>query len=602
MKQTNQPASPPRFALWLLEHFCAPHLAEYIEGDLYELFYKRTQVYGERKAKLLFIRDVLLLMRPNLLRKPATSSTLSLFSMLPSYLLTALRNMGKYKTYTAINVFGLTLSITSCLLILLYLQHELSYDKFHTNAKHVYRIVVDRQYSNGNMQQYATTSFPLGPALQKEFSQIQSMARVFSPKWISEKVKVSYKDNHFYEDRFFFADTSLFNLFTIDFMHGSPTAAFSKANAVVISEKTARKYFGNKNPLGEILHYEDSLLLEITGIFADLPSNTHLKVDFISTMAAFGQRYGKDKFDFWGWDLAYTYLLLPPHVNTTILKENLPAFFSKHTSFLQESRGFTYQASLQTVTDIHLHSHLPWEIEANGHISSIYILITTVTFLLLIACINFMNLTSALASKRAIEVGIRKVFGAGRLQLIIQFIIEYMLSILAAILMGFIFTILLLPYFNELTHLDLFMQWGTQEVKVLLIALLGILIILTFLAGGYAATLLVRLHPVALLKKKLFSSDRSGFLKKGLLLIQFTFSIVLTIGALIAYKQYTYMRTAQLGFDKEQVVVIRTGEISESTLETLRQQLLTVPSVQYASASSGVPGGKFERMRIRPSG
>lgn len=497
--------------------------------------------------------------------------------MLKNYLTIAFRNLLRHKLFSLINILGLASGLVCCSFILLYVQHELSYDKYHQHAPTIYRVVKDFVNKEGDRLPDATTPPALAVALQKDLPEVEKVVRLF-PNW-GIKYLVKYKDNQFYEEKLYRADPSIFDVFTFPFLKGDPTRALQAPNSIVLTESAARKYFGEEDPFGKLLQVdvnEGSFL--VTGIIKDIPSPSHFSFDFLIPFSTLG----KDLDQSWGSYNYYTYVKLKSKDHIASFDAKLQALFA---SYQPESKNIFYS---QALTDIHLRSHLKWELSSNGDARYVRILITIAIFVIFMACCNYVNLATARSANRAKEVGIRKVSGAVRWALIKQFLAESLLMAWVSAAVAALFVILLMPLFNNLTEksFDLF----TKEQVPFWLLVCGIASLVGLLAGIYPALYLSSFEAVKVLKGQSLGSRKFAFLRKSLVSLQFVISISLIIGTIIITKQIAFIQTAKLGFDKEQVLVLpNSGGLANR--DVIKQQLSLIPSVVKVGASSGVLGG-----------
>ncbi len=505
--------------------------------------------------------------------------------MLKNYLKIALRNISKYKAFSFINLLGLAIGMACCILILLYVQDELSYDRFHENADRIYR--VSREWFNED----STSSLhlghvapPIAPLLLNDFPDIVEAVRISTPG----RMLVSHEDKHFLEENVLFAEASFFKVFTFPLVEGDPDTALQDPFKVVITEEMAVKYFGNDEPIGKTLKFENQIDAMVTGVVKKAPTNSHFHFDVIGSFASIEQMYGQQELQNWGSNNYATYLLMPENYPIQKLAVQMDGFMERH---LGKQPFRRHALHLWKVTDIHLHSHLDSEIEANSDIVYVYIFSAIAFFILLIACINFMNLSTARSSVRAREVGMRKVVGAHRMHLIRQFLSESILLAFIALLIAVVLVKIALPLFSGFVDRDLSLSL-IGDLRVL-VSLLLIAFIVGVVAGSYPARFLSSFRPVAVLKGTQGPSARGSLFRTVLVIFQFAISIVLIISVGTVYKQLVYSWTKQLGFNQEQVVVLPTNNVIRSRYESIRTQLLALPDVVNVAASKRVPSGRL---------
>ncbi len=496
--------------------------------------------------------------------------------MFQNYLKIALRNLKKHKGYSFINITGLAIGMACCILIFLFVQEELSYDNFHKDLDRLYRVVMHFE-SEGFTRDFAKVGPSVGQKLRVDFPGVESVARMM--KFYRPLIKQENHKN--YEERCYYAEPELFNILTFNFLQGDPKTALSRPNTAVISEGMINKYFGTENPVGKLLTI-DSEDFEITGIIQDYPSNTHLKCDFL---LSFKTIENEDMATEWGWTNFQTYLKLSPNVNVENFREQISQIENHYRNEDTLNRYY-----LQDLKNIHLHSHMASETEPPGNPLTIYITITIGILILLIACINYFNLTTARFANRAKEVGMRKVVGAKRQQLIFQFFGESLITTFFAFLLALVIAGFALPLLNQLTKnvftFNNFTQPGILIISILLIVFVGLI------AGSYPALVLSLFKPSSVLKNKMSAGTKGTVLRKVLVLGQFAVTIFFIIGTLIVYKQLHFMQTTDLGFAKEQKLIlsIEGDNLKNQQFEAVKTEFLANPQISGATVSSGVPG------------
>ena len=515
--------------------------------------------------------------------------------MIRNYLKTAIRNLLRNPMYMLINIFGLTIGITCSLMILIFIKHEFSFDRFHNKKDNLYRLVFELVTPEGSTTSPQMTA-PVGPTMVEAFPEVVSSTR-FSSR---EDGYFSYDEKVFREKGLFYADSSLFQMFSFELLSGDPNTALAKPYSVVLSEETARRIFGEKDPLGETIRWNNKDDLMITGVIKSPPANSHLQ---FSSLISFSSRYHDRRYymDWNGGMQYYHYLELVPEADIDALAAKFPDFMYEHINRMYESAGVSINASLQSIEKIHLRSGYAGEIGPTGSMANIYIYAAIAIFILFIACINFMNLTTAMATKRAKEVGLRKVFGAARTNLIRQFLGESIVMSMIGLVIALVLIEILLPVFGKMVsrQLELY-QWSNLDL------LLGIPVLVLFvgiLAGSYPAFYLSAFQPVSVLKG-LFKGQK-GFsgVRNSLVLIQFAISIVLIICTLVIYAQLGFIRSKDLGFRKDNILILAfTSESFKQQYERLKEALSGIPDVISSSATSEVPGEGFTSNGYRPEG
>ncbi len=520
--------------------------------------------------------------------------------MFKNYLTVGIRNLFRYKGYSAINILGLAIGIACCILILLYVQDELSYDQYHEHRDRIYRLAESATIA-GRPIEAAVTPPPWAPVLAEEYPEIEQITRLKPPgsRWL-----IRYKENRFYERFFVFADSSVFDIFTIPLVQGNAKRALAEPHAVVLSESMVDKYFGDENPIGKVITGDDLYKFTVTGIMEDMPENSHLHFDFLASYASLGpnklynepstmQNHG------FSHDV-FTYLLLREGQEPEDLERKFPEFLDRHLSEMLEGTGIVARPFLQPITDIHLHSNMEAELGPNSDIRYVYIFSSLAVFVLLIACVNFMNLSTARSARRAQEVGIRKVLGAQRQQLIRQFTGESIFLSVIALVIALVLVHLLLPQFNAVSGKTLEMDYQSIWLAPTLVV---IALLTGIVAGGYPAFILSSFRPVAVLTGALKAGASHSFLRKILITFQFIVSIIMISGTVVVLDQLRYMQTKNLGFDKENVVIVRLPDAEAiKGYPAFKNAALQYPEILNVSTSSSVPGGQPSLNLVTPEG
>lgn len=497
--------------------------------------------------------------------------------MLKNYFLTAFRSLKRNKLHASINIIGLAIGMTCCILIILFIQFELGYDRHNKNATRVYRLAVDLEAND-----WAISAFPLGALLKENFPEVENYTRIKPIETFVQNSANLVKN----KEKIFFADSTVFDVLDIKLLKGNPVNALAKINSMVITPARARAYFGDEDPVGKTLTRVDSKTeFVITGIFEPLPSNSHVHMDMMVSSENFPimRANAKD-----GWNYLtnhYTYVVLPENFDYITFEKTISKFLDKYHELKPEDTP--NRLRLQPLTDIHLHSNRGLEVEANGNMNTVYILSAIAFFILVIACINFMNLTTAQSLKRAREVGVRKVVGSKRSHLVLQFLSESVLiSLIALILAGVLLT-LVVPKFNELSGKQLILN-PVQNITVIL-AFVGIAAVVGFIAGLYPAFFLSRFNPTTVLKGN-FATNLSGQgLRKGLVVFQFAIAFVIMVGTYVVHSQLDYMRTKDMGFDREQTLIVKMPNDSVGS-EAIKNEMKRLSSVSNVTQFIEIPG------------
>jgi len=501
--------------------------------------------------------------------------------MFKNYLKIAYRNIIKQKAYSIINIFGLALGLTACILVGLYIWQDLNYDNYHANGDYIYRVSIEIVTPGGTFNNAQTPAL-VAPNLKQNYPEIDKISRIF----FSSNDLITYETNKFYEDETIFADEEFFKIFSYRTLQGNPNTFLQKDNSVVITRKMADKYFGTENPVGKTFNYNNRIDLEIVGVIENVPANSHFTFDMVATYSSLTQLPQGVYLDQWGATFgSYTYVLMHPGTDLDIFTKKAGSFLTEKMEIYDNVHQ---SVVLQPIKSIHMFSNFDDEINPNSSVSYILILGSISLFILILACINFVNLTTARAVKRAREIGVRKVFGAFKLQLVRQFLGESIITTLIALLFAFVFVELFIPLFSQLIGTTLIYNCF-DSASILLIILISTLTI-GILAGLYPAFVLTHFQP-ALVMKGANKQGKSGsaILRKGLVLFQFSISIILIIFTILINKQINFMRNFNMGFNQEQVVVLKTPERMSNNSETIKDEINTIPGVIESSASLGIP-------------
>ena len=590
---------PPRLATWILYRILAWRAAE-MAADLEDLFQMRVQESDVRRARRLYWRDVVSICRRHRLRRRKLFNTSFPYQkargpfMLKNYFKIALRNLWKHKGYSFINIGGLAIGMAGCILILLFVQDELSYDAYHEKSDRIYRIALE-MLSPGEPEKYfANTALALAPALEEDFPAVEHAVRFRRRSFYVER-----GTSRFYENRFLFSDPEVFDIFSFPLVAGDPKTALTEPFSVVLTQESAEKYFGDEEALGQVLTMQDTLAFQVTGVMASLPTNNHIRFDFLASFETLIA--GQQNLNQWWNHSYYTYVLLQESASLEDFKPQLYDVTRQHIAEQEDLYGFQQKHYLQPLSEIYLHSDIRGEGGPRGSITYVYTFSAIAVLILLIACINFMNLATARSMQRAREVGMRKVLGAYRQQLAGQFLGESFLVAIVAMVLAVGFVIPALPLFNSLSGKALSVI--SLQNSIVIWGLLGITLVVGLASGSYPAFALSSFRPVEVLKGALNGAAGAG-LRKMLVVFQFGISIVLIVGTLVVYQQLDFMQNQQLGFAKEQILIVPTRGISDfdNTYESIKEQFLQQGDVLGISASSSIPGRGLNNIVIQPEG
>ncbi|TSD66896.1 FtsX-like permease family protein [Inquilinus sp. KBS0705] len=500
--------------------------------------------------------------------------------MIKNYFKIALRNLWRHRGFSFINITGLSVGITACFFIFMYVAFELSYDRFHTKADRIYRIVTDIKTPSETINT-GVTSWAFAPNLKLDFPEVESFVRISGGSFLVRKGNVKFQ-----EERSIFADSTFFKVFDFKLLKGNPNTALSAQASVVFTETAAKKYFGNTDPVGQtILITGDAIPALVTGVMKDIPENSQIKADMLISMSSLTQKFSKGIEEQWGNYGAVSYLLLKPGTDWKVLQSKFPAFMEKRNGTEAKKSQMFATLFLEPLKDVYLHSKRGGL--ETGSISNVYVFSIVAVFILLIACINFINLTTARSVERAKEVGIRKVVGAAKGELAGQFMGETVVLCLIAFVITVILSVLLLPVFNQLSGKTI--SPGIFSTPWYVLSLFGLSVGIGLLAGIYPAIVLSSFKPVLVLKGRFSTGTKGSLLRKSLVVAQFSISIALIIGTIIVYNQMDFMRNRDLGFSKDQTLVMDTN--GDPGKEAFKQSVSLLPGVKSTTLSSSVPGG-----------
>ncbi|MBN1273246.1 MAG: ABC transporter permease [Candidatus Aminicenantes bacterium] len=508
--------------------------------------------------------------------------------MFKNYLKIALRNMRKHKVYSFINVSGLAVSIACCLMILMHIRFETSYDNYHRDADRVYRLGIDINMPSFK-RVFAPVSYFEAPYLKENFPQVEAVTRL----WDTSGILVRRGDRVFYENDVYTADNDIFDVLTFPLKQGDPETALNRPGTLVVSESVGRKYFGNESPTGQTIQVGGRVCV-VTGVMADPPKNTHLKIGMIASMI--GDEVPEWARRHWYLNVFYTYVKFHPDVDVQSLLPKIETGANSHKD-IKEGQKFTY--FLQPLKDIHLFSHIHGELAPPGNPTYLFIFGVIAGLILIIAGINFINLSTARAAARSKEVGLRKIVGAFRKQLIFQFLGESILTTLLAVFLACLISGVFLPFYSHLTEIPYSLK---DFVRLdLLLAMIGILFFSGIIAGSYPAFYLSGLRPIASLNRRQGNLSKRNGLRRVLVVGQFIVSFIIITGAIVVSQQIRYMKNKNLGFEKEQKIVIpvRQGAKIGENFETVKAEFLRNSGVTGVTMSSGVPGRLAEGANAR---
>jgi putative ABC transport system permease protein len=583
---------PPKWSLRFLRWFCRDEYLDEIEGDLIEIFQYQHQ-QSPARARRAFTWGVIRHFRPEFIRSFRSDYHHNTTAMFRNYLKVGWRNLSKYKMYSAINIGGFALGLATCMLIALYIQHELSYDTQYPDGDRIYRVV--GKFGAESRNTYFPA--PLSTALTNDFPQIESAGRLLGAELFNTKAKLSRADNPSiaFSEEVIYADQQLLEILHPQLVYGNIKQALNTANTVAISKSRADKYFPGEDPVGKtlLLNNDPTQPYKVGAVFADFPNTSHFQYQVLLTLT--GKEFWPGEKTTWRSNIYHTYIKLKPGVDAKELAPKLTAGIVKTymlAAWLQagaadaQERAKNVSLELQAVKDIHLRSKGIHDGATHGDIRLVWLFGAVAIFILVIACINFINLSTARSANRAKEVGLRKTVGSVQSDLITQFLTESVLISLLSFLLAMLAAYLLLPWFNELSAKSLRFPWKEWWLFPLIISAA---IVIGVAAGIYPSVYLSRFKPSQVLKGNLSMGSRSSSVRSGLVVFQFTTSVVLIIGTMVIYQQLNFILHKDVGFNKSQVILIEGTDALGDQLQGFRNELLNVPDVQYSSASEFLP-------------
>ena len=591
----NKRIRPYALALWFIRLICPKQLLEEIEGDLIQKFRRDVELYGATKAKIKLIWNTIRFLRPGIILRNKFSMKARTGTMLLNYFSITFRTIRRNQMYSALNIVGLALGMAAFLFIVQYVTYEKGYDKFHINYKDLYRITYSYSHFKNNETTNSATAPPRIPPFMKE---MMPEVKAFARARPFPGLVISYNNIKFRQDKVLMVDPDFLKIFTFPLIYGDPETALKKIRTVVISESTARKYFGDTPALGKIIGIDGNENFEVTGVAKDVPENSHLKFDFLISYETIKWWSEGEAETSWGDNDYYGYVLLDPATDVVFFDQRFEKAFERERGKINREYGHKQEFQLQPITDIHLYSNLVKEPlpDQQGDSDAVFFLTIIAFFILLIAWINYINLFTARAMERAKEVGVRKTIGALQSQLMGQFMVESFVMNFLAIIIAISIVSLGLSYFNLLTNSKLTLAFLMELAfwrNLTIFLLAG-----SLLAGLYPAFVLSSYRPAAVLKGKL-SASRSGIIiRRSLVVFQFAASVALIAGTMIVYMQLSYMKISDLGFDMTELMVVRGPGATEDELTptyqkhtaTFVNELLKYPEIKSVSGGNTVPG------------
>ncbi|WP_255399294.1 ABC transporter permease [Roseivirga sp. 4D4] len=593
---TQSTPSPPKLLLRFFRLYCNPQLVEAIEGDLVERFEIRALKKGQKKAKQLFIKDVIQLFRPGIIRPITGAQKLNKFGMLKNNMVIAKRQLLRHKMYSTIKIGGFAIGIAVCLLITLFIKNELSYDKHIPGHENLYR-VVNNYNMEGNIIRFTWFAPPFAQAIQDDFPEVTLAGRTNEGNNFGagkNNIRIEGDMQNHYEGDFIYADQQILDLFQFKMVYGNLEEALAQPNTLVMTRKKAEKLFPGENPVGRTVYINDNTdrPYKIGGVLEDLPSTGFFQFDFLWTLT--GREFWNGEQASWESQNYQVYVRLNPGTDIEALNPRLSEIGTKYILPVEKRNGNpnaeeemkNMSFSLEPVTDIYLKSQDISDPYQKSDIKYIWIFGVIAAFILGLACINFINLSTAKSANRAKEVGLRKTIGSQKSHLITQFLTESILYSLLSFIIAIGIASVVLPYFNQLAGKALTLPWSELwfiPTMFFSSVLIGVV------AGLYPAFYLSSFRPAAVLKGKLSMGSKSSKLRNALVVFQFTASIVLIIGTFVVYQQMEYILNAQTGFNKEQVIQLRNTQVIGDQPDNFKNELLKTPEISSVTISDYLP-------------
>ncbi|MCP4613065.1 MAG: FtsX-like permease family protein [Planctomycetes bacterium] len=580
--------NPLRFTQWVLEKILPSDEHYEKAGDLEEGFFLKIEEKGNIHAKAwLWMQTIKIL--PVLLNEKLFRSSL----MFKNYILISLRNFTKNKGFTFLNLSGLAIGLASCILILMYIFDELSYDKYHENAENIYRLETDLKVA-GDLSEFAITGGGMGPDIVEEIPGVENYVRIFSRQVFGRNnLQARFNETIIKDIPIIFTDSTFFSVFTYEFLQGNPADALKEPNSIVITQSAAENLFGAEDPFGKTIIIHSLGDFHVKGVIKDVPDNSHLTFDYVVT--------GEIRSRTWLSMSLFTYLVLDENSDPISIESKINGMIESKIGETGKSIGLEYDLVLRRLTDIHLTSNREYEFQANGNILYVKIFGAAAVLILLLACVNFMSLSTACSTNRAKEVGLRKVLGANKNQLINQFLSESVLLAVLGLLLSVVLVLFALPWFRvisgkelSLTHL---MDWKIIACVFALMGFTGLL------AGSYPAFLLSAFKPVTAIKGVLIKNSGQNVFRKSLVILQFSLSVALISCTFIILDQLEYMKNKDLGFDKDEIVVFTSQDRSTGQRwKTVEGELKSNTNITDVAFSNSVPGHNHSATQFVPEG
>ena len=584
-QQKNIPDPPDWIDRWL-EKLIDPYLLEGIQGDLYEKYYQTSSQKSSYRANINYLWNAIGYVRYFSLKSKNSRSNFE--AMFKNYLTITLRTFKKHKVYSFINLFGLAVGITAGFIILQYVYYEFNYDTHLQNRENIYRIQQDR-YNKGELTtQWAAGCAGIGPDLKEAFPEVDKYVKLHI-----SGASLKYNNRYLDIKHPYYASEDFFEVFSIPLLSGVDSLVLKDLYKVVISESMAKNIFGNEDPLGKIIIQNDTRDFEVVGVFKDLPEQSHMQIDLLYSFETYVALTSEDANTEWNWDGFMTYVQLKDGTNPQAFEAKIPELVKTKKGEDYETTGEGIEFHLQPIDKIHLTSDYMMEFKANGNEQTTYFLLIIGIFLIGIAWINYINLTTARSMQRAKEVGIRKVLGSHRSQLIKQFMFESVFINLISMIISALLIVAIYPYFNQFVGIS--NPYTIPEAPIFWIVILGMLLLGTILSGFYPAMVLSGFKPISVLKGKFESTGSGNLLRKGLVIIQFLTSVILITGTFVVYRQMAFLQEQDLGVAIDQTMIINTPNVTSDSIYNIqydffKNKILGESDIKMISSSSAVPG------------
>ena len=599
-ERTQPEGNPPRWAVRFLKWFCRDYLAEAVLGDLEELYFRRRAQLGKRRADMLFIWSVLLFLQPFALKKRSSSYPINQSAMLRNYFKIAWRTMSRQKMYTGITIGGFALGLATCLVIFLFIRHELSYDRFYADGDRVFKFYND--FSGDDISRWTNIPPPAAAILRDEYSDIEKVGRLM-PGRLGDGGKGLFRredqPDDTFEEGFGCVDPEVLEILEIPMVYGTAAEALSKPYTIVLSKKKADKYFPGENPIGKtVVMNDEKQAYTVGGVMEDRPANSHFQYDFLITLKDL-EFWPGEQTNWCCWNY-HIYVKVKTGTDVPALEKKFLRMRDTYLISYMEKAGDQsvgdfknhHAYKLEPVTDIHLNPQDISDDARHGDVLYVWLFGGVAIFILLLACINFINLSTARSANRAKEVGLRKAVGSARSYLISQFLTESLFYSIISFTLALLIVELVLPYFNTMAGTALALPWSNwwfMSGLALSAALIG------FLAGVYPAFYLSAFKPTDVLKGRLSRGSKNPVLRSAMVVFQFTTSVILIVGTLVVYRQMNFIFDAKTGFDKEQVVLIQGTNTLGDRTKTFKDEVLRLKEVEHAAVSGFLPVEGFNR-------